>query len=67
MGAYLEWLVHAMAGDKLAEGIRRSYADARKLEQFAQAKFGKEEWLVEMARAATEPSHVANSKTEVHS
>lgn len=31
----------AMASDKLAEGIRRFYADARKLEQFAQAKLAK--------------------------
>jgi hypothetical protein len=27
-----------MATDKLAEGIRKSYADARKLEQYAQAR-----------------------------
>jgi transaldolase len=31
----------AMASDKLAEGIRRFYADARKLEQLAQAKLAK--------------------------
>jgi transaldolase len=31
----------AIASDKLAEGIRRFYVDARKLEQFAQAKFSK--------------------------
>lgn len=31
----------AMVSDKLAEGIRRFYADARKLEQFAQAKLTK--------------------------
>ena len=28
----------AMATEKLAEGIRKFYADARKLEQFAQAR-----------------------------
>ena len=28
----------AMASDKLNEGIRKFYADARKLEQFARAK-----------------------------
>jgi len=52
----------AMASDKLAEGIRRFYADARKLDQFAQAKLA-----TKMARAATGSAHVANSKTEVHS
>jgi transaldolase len=28
----------AMATEKLAEGIRKFYADARKLEQYAQAR-----------------------------
>jgi hypothetical protein len=55
-----------MASDNLAERIRRFYVDARQLEQFAQASWQRR-WLVEMARAATRPVHVANSKTEVHS
>ena len=34
----------AMATEKLAEGIRKFYADARKLEQYAQTRVTQKEW-----------------------
>ncbi len=37
----------AMATEKLAEGIRKFYADARKLEQYAQKRVTEERWPVE--------------------
>ena len=37
----------AMATEKLAEGIRKFYADARKLEQYAQTRVTEECWSVE--------------------
>ena len=37
----------AMATEKLAEGIRKFYADARKLEQYAQARVAKDGQLIE--------------------
>ena len=46
----------AMAVEKLSEGIRKFYADARKLEKFARAKVKKPSWV---GRITRRPTHTA--------